>query len=794
MGSSRFPSSSSPSSSKSSASTASTSSNGNYSTLRKAIDDEKSRSRGSSLSKMKQEKHQKEHHERKGKKCHENCCEKCGYPCKTEKKDDKKGGSKCKSLAEIDRYEYRVKTEFEISGVGSIPVLKGDPKWLAEKVQCFIAEKARLMTPAAIYICNGSIFEADELLGVLKKQGVVETLTAYRNVHLVRTDPEDMARVEKATYITHNSIEAIVSGGESSKSQLVNYMHPTTLETELDVRFQECMRGRVMYVIPFSMGPVSGENSMNAVQLTDSPYVVINMRMMTRVSSSVWDSIGDSGSFARLIHSIGVPRPSFRVLKQNWLCAVEKMLIAHRLEENEVWSFGSGYGGNSLLGKKALSLRLASWKGRKEGWLAEHAAVLSITDPSGRESFITVHAPSGGGKTAFAFSEPTIPGWKIKILGDDIAWIRQEKDGRLYAMAPENGMFGIAPGLDPKKHPAAMKMLEQDALLVNTASTSTGKMFWRNGMELSEKETVRDWQGLEWTSAVTQSPAHPNARFTVFMEKYPNVHPLWDSPKGVPLTAMIFCSRRDDAYPLCVETDDWDEGVTMAAAIRAVASAGSGRKDSPASSLHNDPMGMRPFLAYNFAHYLKHWIDVGRSATKPPKIFHVNWFRKSSDGKALWPGYGENIRVIEWILKRCAAQNGQPGQATALSGSDITAATAIAPAATDSAPAPVMKEYLDVTIPTENPSCPPTAATKSAQIKTKPCASGNALKVPGGYIPKMINAQGLDAAQIQQVLSYDRQFWKDEVAYMRKFFANEMGLETPKEILAVVENLEKQLA
>ncbi|CAJ0573795.1 unnamed protein product, partial [Mesorhabditis spiculigera] len=613
--------------------------------LKAAVEREKSRAKPSALemySKSKSSTSSRGKAPKKGKpRCHETDCDHCGHPC-TQKKDGNK----------------------------------------KNKPGAFIAEKARVMTPSAIFICNGSVHEADEMIGILTKQGIMEPLSSYQNVHLVRTDPADTARSEQATFISHRDVNAILTGGVPSPNGLIQYMAPDRMDRELERRFAGCMRGRTMYVLPFSMGPVNGKNSMNAVQLTDSPYVVLNTRIMAS------------------------------------------------LEDNEVWSFGSGYGGNSLLGKKALSLRLASWKGHSEGWLAEHAALLCVTDPAGKDHFITFHAPSGGGKTDLAFAEPTIPGWKISVLGDDISWIRPGPDGNLYASAPENGMFGIAPGLDPKIHPSAFKLLAKDALLVNTASTSHGNMYWKScgAISLSGEEAVRDWQGIEWGVSSKTNPAHPNARFTAFTENSPNVHKEWDNPQGVPLTAMIFCSRRPDAFPLCLETNSWAEGVTLAAGMRAEASAGSGMK---AGSLLNDPMGMRPFLAYNIVNYLQHWLDVGEKAKSPPKIFHVNWYRTDDQGKMLWPGHGENIRVLEWIL----------GQATA-------------------------------------------DAAKAAE---------NAVKNPLGQIPKSIRAEGLEEKNVKTLLEFEAPFWVKEVASMKGFFASEMGKDVPAAISTAVTRFEKDL-
>ncbi|CAD6196417.1 unnamed protein product [Caenorhabditis auriculariae] len=550
-----------------------------------------------------------------------------------------------------------VATTLTIRGLGKIPVYKGDPTWISPKIWNFISEKAVLMRPSAIRICNGSWHEAHELSQILKNKGLLEEMTSLENVYVARTDPSDTMRVEKNTFIVTNSRSEVqpnrtvtISRAKNFQSMLAQWMSPKKFVQEADERFPGCMRGRTMYVIPFSMGPIGGRFSKNAVQLTDSPYVVINMRVVARVSSSVWDAIGN-GDFVKCVHSVGVPRPVLHRLKNNWACNTSDIFIAHILEESEIWSYGSGYGGNSLLGKKCLALRMGSYMGLKDGWLAEHAAIISITDPQDQEIFVCVSFPSGAGKTTMSAMLPALPGWKIKVLGDDIAWIRW-KDGQMFAMAPENGMFGIAADVKEDSGKILIEALKRDALVVNCATTSKGRLMWQ-GIEgtLEPEETVVDWRGETWTkdSKSFRPPAHPNCRFTVYTSNVANVHPKWDSPCGVPISAYIFGSRRPDAYPLVLETNNWAEGVLLATGMRSKVGSGTDRKSD---GLVNDPMSMRPFMAYNFGKYVDHWLEMGKNREKVPKIFHVNWYQEDDNGNVIWPGFNENIRVLEWIFNR----------------------------------------------------------------------------------------------------------------------------------------------
>uniref|UniRef100_A0A7E4WCG3 Phosphoenolpyruvate carboxykinase [GTP] n=1 Tax=Panagrellus redivivus TaxID=6233 RepID=A0A7E4WCG3_PANRE len=538
-----------------------------------------------------------------------------------------------------------------VDGLGPVPVVKGDPKLLPRKVLQFVAQKAFLMRPRAIYICDGSIYERDEMARKLTAQGVLKKLGAYSDAYIARTSPEDTARVEARTFVTTKSKKVTeTKKPDKGSSEIARWMSPEQLSDELDARFPFCMRGRMMYVLPFSMGPIGCQFSKNCVQLTDSPYVVLVTRIMARVSPAVLDAIGD-GDFVKCIHSVGVPRPSVVKIPHNWPCAPSKLIIAHRMEKKEIWSFGSGYGGNSLLGKKCVALRLASSMGKAEGWLAEHMAIISVTNPKGEETFIAAGMPSGCGKTNLALMKPALPGWKIQLIGDDIAWMRFGKDGKLYAMNPENGMFGIAAGSTDRTNPGALTALKRDFVVTNTAETSDGRYLWQGLEDEIKGQEVTDWKGKAWKKGSKAPPAHANSRFAVHCADYPNIHPLWDSPKGVPISAIIYGGRRPAGIPLVTESFSWSHGVFLAAALKSEATAAS--VPAATSDLQHDPMGMRPFIGYNFGDYLKHWLSMEKPGRRMPKIFHVNWYRcHPVTGELLWPGFGENIRVLEWIIKR----------------------------------------------------------------------------------------------------------------------------------------------
>ncbi|VDM42593.1 unnamed protein product [Toxocara canis] len=557
---------------------------------------------------------------------------------------------------------------------------QGDFHALPLKVQRFIAEKAELMRPSGIHICDGSKAEAEQIIDKLVKRGMLSELKAYRNNYICRTDPQDVARVESKTWmVTPDKYMTVCHTPEGVTPIMGNWMSPSDFSKELDARFPGCMAGRTMFVIPFSMGPVGGALSKIGIELTDSNYVVLCMRIMTRVSSAVFDAIGD-GDFVRGIHSVGLPRPVKKPVINHWPCNPEQVIIAHRPAEREIWSFGSGYGGNSLLGKKCFALRIASNIARDEGWMAEHMLIMGVTGPDGKERFIAAAFPSACGKTNLAMLQPSLPGWKVRCvgelhiqlsislcseiteldgrtfrtivnLGDDIAWMRFGRDGRLYGINPEAGFFGVAPGTSNKTNPMAVATFQENSIFTNVAETSDGEYFWE-GLEdeiKDKKVSIKSWLGEEWHIGDQKAAAHPNSRFTSPAGQCPIIHPDWESPKGVPIDAIVFGGRRPEGVPLVFETFSWNHGIFTGACLKSEATAAAEHKGK---KVMHDPMAMRPFMGYNFGKYLQHWIGLNKEGRKMPRIFHVNWFRKDSNGNFLWPGYGDNIRVIDWMLRR----------------------------------------------------------------------------------------------------------------------------------------------
>uniref|UniRef100_A0A914W8E3 Phosphoenolpyruvate carboxykinase [GTP] n=1 Tax=Plectus sambesii TaxID=2011161 RepID=A0A914W8E3_9BILA len=470
---------------------------------------------------------------------------------------------------------------------------------------------------------------------------------------LSRTDPADVARVESKTVIaTSNRNQTIPTPKAGAAGQLGYWMSNEELDAQLGKRFPGSMKGRTMYVIPFSMGPVGGPLSKIGVELTDSPYVVASMRIMTRIGNDVNATIGDSPDFVRCLHSVGQPLPMQKPPLHAWPCNPSQTLITHMPERNEIASYGSGYGGNSLLGKKCLALRLGSIIGQREGWLAEHMLIIGITAPNGVKKYIAAAFPSACGKTNLAMMRPSLPGYKVECIGDDIAWMRFDKEGRLRAINPEAGFFGVAPGTSRSTNPLAMDSIERDTIFTNVAETTDGGFYW----EGLEKETPKDaqiidWQGQQWTKGSGRPAAHPNSRFCTPAVNLECLDPAWNSSEGVPIDAILFGGRRPEGVPLVYEAFDWEHGVYFGASMRSEATAAAEHKGKV---IMHDPFAMRPFFGYNFGHYLQHWLDMPAKNpnAKLPKIFQVNWFRKGADGSFLWPGYSDNSRVLDWILRR----------------------------------------------------------------------------------------------------------------------------------------------
>ncbi|KAL7891099.1 hypothetical protein AOLI_G00005750 [Acnodon oligacanthus] len=514
-----------------------------------------------------------------------------------------------------------------------------------------------LCQPDALHICDGSEEENNTILDHLQEQGVIKKLTKYENCWLARTDPRDVARVESRTVIvTQEQCDTVPSPCGGGMSQLGRWMSQEEWDKAMNERFPGCMKGRTMYVIPFSMGPVGSPLSKIGVELTDSPYVVVSMRVMTRMGKAVLNALGN-GDFVRCLHSVGCPLPLKKPLVSNWPCNPDLTLIAHIPDQRKIVSFGSGYGGNSLLGKKCFALRIASRIAKEEGWLAEHMLILGVTNPAGQKKYIAAAFPSACGKTNLAMMCPALSGWKVECVGDDIAWMKFDKEGNLRAINPENGFFGVAPGTSSKSNPNAMKTIFRNTIFTNVAETSEGGVYWE-GMDeqLPEGVTITSWKNKPWTPEEGEPSAHPNSRFCTPAPQCPIIDPQWESPEGVPIEAIIFGGRRPEGVPLVYESFSWTHGVFVGATMRSEATAAAEHKNKV---IMHDPFAMRPFFGYNFGHYLTHWLSMEqRPNSKLPKIFHVNWFRKCPSGKFLWPGYGENIRVLEWIFHRL---NGEAG-------------------------------------------------------------------------------------------------------------------------------------